>query len=88
MARRHRKLDEAVRLLQCYYNFVRPHSALPHSNRRNMRTPAMQANLVTRPLTLRNIFMSFGPRAKLSWLVDKTSRRPWNEDWRCALNNG
>ncbi len=87
MARRHRKLEEAVKLLQCYDKSVRPHSALPHSNRKNMKTPAMQAGLVTRRLTLRDIFISFGPRARLPWLVNPDARHEWKRDWECVPSN-
>jgi IS1 family transposase len=41
-------------LLRCYYNFVRPHMALKFG--RETRTPAMQAGLVGRKLTFRDIF--------------------------------
>lgn len=87
MAGRHRKLDEAITLLQCYYNFVRPHSALPHKGKANMITPAQQAGLVTRRLRLRDIFMSFGPRARLPWLVNPESRHEWKRGWECVLDN-
>ena len=39
-----------LELLRCYYNFVRPHGALKFG--REIRTPAMQAGLTTRRLTL------------------------------------
>lgn len=87
LAGRHRKLEEAIRLLQCYYNFARPHSSLPHRGKRDMITPAMQAKLVTRRLTLRDIFMSFGPLARLPWLVSQEARNEWRRDWECLGNN-
>ena len=37
-----------------HYNFIRPHRALKFG--REMLTPAMQAGLVSRPLTFRDIF--------------------------------
>jgi hypothetical protein len=40
----------------CHYNFVRPYRALKFGG--EMRTPAMQAGLATRRLTLREIFPS------------------------------
>ena len=45
-----------LELLRCYYNFVRPHGALKFG--RETRTPATQAGLATRRLTLRDIFVS------------------------------
>jgi transposase-like protein/IS1 family transposase len=47
-------LDDHLELLRCYYNFVRPHRALKFG--REVRTPAMQAGLAQRRLTLREIF--------------------------------
>ena len=49
-------LDDHMELLRCHYNFVRPHRALKFGG--EVRTPAMQAGLTTRPLTLRGIFSS------------------------------
>jgi len=40
----------------CYYNFIRPHSALKFGD--ETRTPAMQAGLVKNPLSFREIFTS------------------------------
>ena len=57
-------LDAHLELLRCYYNFVRPHGALKFG--RETRTPAMQAGLATRRLTLRDIFVS--RRRVVSWL--------------------
>ena len=59
-------LDAHLELLRCYYNFVRPHGALKFG--RATRTPAMQAGLATRRLTLRDIFMSL--RRVVWWLSD------------------
>ena len=55
-----------LELLRCYYNFVRPHGALKFG--RETRTPAMQAGLATRRLTLRDIFVSL--RRVVLWLSD------------------
>ena len=55
-----------LELLRCYYNFVRPHGALKFG--RETRTPAMQAGLATRRLTLRDIFVSL--RSLVSSLSD------------------
>jgi len=49
-------LEAHLELLRCSYNFTRPHGALRFG--RETRTPAMQAGLATRRLTLRDIFMS------------------------------
>lgn len=87
MARRHEKLEEAVSLLQGYDHFVRPHSALPHSKRQNMDAPAIQAELVTRRLTLLDVFLSFGPRARLPWLVNPEARHEWKRDLGCVPSN-
>lgn len=57
-------LDAHLELLRCYYNFVRPHGALKFG--RETRTPAMQAGLATRRLTLRDIFVSL--RRLVPWL--------------------
>ena len=56
LLRSNRRLEEQVCLLQCYYNFVRPHASLRFG--RECRTPAMQAGLVDRRLSLRDIFLS------------------------------
>ena len=55
-ARCKKQLQEHLELLRCYYNFVRPHRALKFG--RAVRTPAMQAGLTRRRLTLREIFSS------------------------------
>ena len=59
-------LDAHLELLRCYYNFVRPHRALKFG--RETRTPAMQAGLATRRLTLRDIFVAV--RRVVLWLSD------------------
>ena len=63
-ARRLRLLEGQVALLMTYYNFVRPHQALKFGN--EVRTPAMQAGLVRRRLSFRDIFMS---QVSLYWFV-------------------
>ena len=65
-ARMQDTLDAHLELLRCYYNFVRPHGALKFG--RETRTPAMQAGLATRRLTLRDIFESL--RCVVLWLSD------------------
>lgn len=49
-------LDDHLELLRSYYNFVRPHRALKFG--RETRAPAMQAGLVSKRLSLRDIFMA------------------------------
>ena len=51
---------ESVTLLQCYYNFVRPHSSLKFG--REVRTPAQQAGLVSRRLP-----WLLNPRVRAEW---------------------
>ena len=55
-ARWKERLEDHLELLRCHYNFVRPHRALKFG--REVRTPAMQAGLTRRRLTLREIFSS------------------------------
>jgi transposase-like protein len=57
------KLGEHVELLRCHYNFVRRHSGLKFG--RKCRTPAMQAGLVTRQLSFRDIFTARGLSIRL-----------------------
>jgi len=59
-------LDAHLELLRCYYNFVRPHGVLKFGHK--TLTPAMQAGLATRRLTLRDIFLSV--RRVVLWLSD------------------
>ena len=59
-------LEAHLELLRCDYNVVRPHGALKFG--RETRTPAMQAGLATRRLTLRDIFVSL--RSLVSSLSD------------------
>ncbi len=55
-ARRKKQLEDQLEIVRCYYNFLRPHGALKFGS--EIRTPAMQAGLVTRRLTLRDVFTS------------------------------
>ena len=55
-ARQKQRLNDHLELLRCHYNFVRPHRALKFGW--EVRTPAMQAGLTRRRLTLREIFSS------------------------------
>ena len=47
-------------MLRCYYNFIRPHRALKFGL--EIRTPAMQAELATKQLSFREVFMSVPER--------------------------
>jgi hypothetical protein len=53
-ARCRKRLEDHVELLRCHYNFVRLHRALKFGQ--EVRTPAQQAGLTNRALTLREIF--------------------------------
>ena len=55
-ARWKKQLEDHLELFRCYYNFIRPHRALKFGPA--VRTPAMQAGLTRRRLTLREIFSS------------------------------
>ena len=59
LLRSRERLRQQVCLLQCYYNFVRPHGSLKFGKER--RTPAMQAGISSRRLSLREIFLSSCP---------------------------
>ena len=48
-------LDDQMALLQCHYNFIRPHRSLRLGKEK--RTPAWQAGLVSRQLTFREVFV-------------------------------
>ena len=61
------QLREHVELLRCHYNFVRPHRALKFG--RETRTPAMQVGLVSKRLTLSDIFTARGVSLRLFVLV-------------------
>jgi len=54
-ARNAEYLNDHMMLLQCYYNFIRPHSALKYGN--EIWTPAMQAGLVSKRMTFRQVFL-------------------------------
>ena len=73
-ARWREHLDDSLELLRCHYNFVRPHGALKVG--REVRTPAMQAGLVSQRLSFREIFMAVaGMLLCVSIAVD--FRSPW-----------
>jgi IS1 family transposase len=78
------RLEDLMELLRCYYNFVRPHGALRFG--REVRTPAQQAGLVTRRLSLRDIFTAFRPGARVRWICDRTRRVEWGlVSWATTL---
>ena len=58
-ARRVERLEEALELVRCHYHFVRRHRALKFG--REVRTPAMQAGLTSRPLRWREVFTAQAP---------------------------
>ena len=53
------RIQEALELVRVFYNFVMGHSSLKFGNVK--RTPAMQAGIFDRPLTIREIFMWIPP---------------------------
>jgi len=53
-ARWKERLEDHLELLRCYYNFIRPHRALKFGS--EIRTPAMQAGLVSKRLSFREVF--------------------------------
>ncbi len=55
-ARNPEYLDGHMALLMCHYNFIRPHLALKFG--KEIRTPAMQAGIVSKKLSFRDIFTS------------------------------
>ena len=59
-ARWKERLEDHLELLRCYYNFIRPHRALKFGL--EVRTPAMQAGLVSRRLSFREVFISVPER--------------------------
>ena len=56
VARRTQYLAGYLALVMAYYNFLRPHSALKFGT--TVRTPVMQAGLVNRCLSFRDLFTS------------------------------
>jgi hypothetical protein len=63
--RKPQRLADALDLNRLHYNFVRRHSSLRFGG--DLRTPAMQAGLASRPLAFRDIF---------SWVPRPTARLP------------
>ena len=82
-ARSREHLDDHLELLRCYYNFVRPHRALKFS--KDMLTPAMQAGLVSKRLTFRDIFTAVaGMFLLVLILIDLRSRDSAADQGRLA----
>ena len=50
------RLEDHLELFRCYYNFIRPHRALKFGS--EIRTPAIQAGLVSKRLSFRDIFVA------------------------------
>jgi len=50
------QLKNQLEMIRCHYNFLRPHRSLKFGS--ETRTPAMQAGLVRRRLSFRDIFTS------------------------------
>jgi IS1 family transposase len=73
-ARCFRRLDEDLALVQCHYNFIRPHRALKFGS--SCKTPAMQAGLTARRLLFRDIFAQQGPSGSLAPILTFSIRRP------------
>jgi hypothetical protein len=73
-ARCFRRLDEDLALVQCHYNFIRPHRALKFGS--SCKTPAMQAGLMDRRLLFRDIFAQNGSSGSLAPILTFPVRRP------------
>jgi transposase-like protein/IS1 family transposase len=78
-ARWKERLEDHIELFRCYYNFIRPHRALKFGTA--VRTPAWQAGLTNRALTLREIFSSKMVFLALKNLLFKTL---WGVSFRIA----
>ncbi len=53
-AREPNYLDGSIALQMCHYNFIRPHLALKFG--KEIRTPTMQAGIMAKKLSFRDIF--------------------------------
>ena len=58
------RIQEALELVRVFYNFVTPHGSLKFGKVK--RTPAMQAGIFDRPLTIREIF-NWVPPTRPKW---------------------
>jgi len=64
-ARKPEKIQEALAIVRVFYNFVQRHSSLKFGGVK--RTPAMQAGIFERPLTIREIFNWVPPPQQKRW---------------------
>jgi hypothetical protein len=74
-----RCLSEALDVLRCYYNFMKPHAALRF--RKVTRASAMQAGIFKRALTFREILHGVPPPRKAPYRIDFTLK-PARENGR------
>jgi IS1 family transposase len=82
-ARSAEHLDNHLELLRCYYNFARPHQALKFGE--EIRTPAMQANLTSKRLSFRDIFMSAASFFTSTLVAVRILEGHWSRSrWRSA----
>ncbi len=79
-ARKKRTLTDHLELFRCFYNFVRPHSALRFG--KVTRTPAMQAGLATKRLSFRDIFTARYVAARFA--IVRSGALAYHESVRCA----
>ncbi len=75
-------LTAHLELFRCFYNFVRPHSALRFG--REVRTPAQQAELVSKKLTWRDIFSARASFSQLREILRPSWRRS-SDSYRVSL---
>ena len=75
-------LADQLELLRCYYSFIRPHGGLKFG--RELRTPAMQAGLVAKRLTFRDVFTAVAGFLLLVALVIQVRGRCQGLIPRCA----
>lgn len=76
-------MDEQPELSRCFYNFVRPHSALRSG--KVTRTPAMQAGLAWKPLSLMDVFTTRCAASRLAAVRSAgAAHHEPIESFRCA----
>ena len=63
---------DAVDVLCCYYNFIKPHAALRFGE--VTRTPATQAGIFKRALTFREVVNGVPPPRRKPYGIDFTVR--------------
>ena len=82
-ARKKQTLDDHLELFRCFYNFMRPHSALRFG--KVTRTPAMQAGLAQKRFNFRDIFTARYAAARFAIVRFRTMTYHENpEGVRCA----